>query len=235
MHPSTYDALADAAASYGLLLRGGLHADTADAVPALTSGSSCRTVILIGNAGAAMWPVFQASPEARSGLAHALDAWTRRVVGGLAGRFGGEAVYPFGGPPFHPFIRWAQRAEPVVPSPIGMLVHPDYGLWHAYRGALLFAESLDLPPREARPAPCETCTARPCLTTCPVGAFTAGGYDVAACARHIATPEGADCIEDGCRARRACPAGADYRYAPGQAAWHMRAFAAARNDDTKET
>ena len=24
-------------------------------------------------------------------------------------------------------------------SPLGLLIHPDYGLWHGYRGALLFA------------------------------------------------------------------------------------------------
>jgi hypothetical protein len=29
---------------------------------------------------------------------------------------------------------------------------------------------------------------------------------------------------EGCRARRACPVGRDYRYAPDQAAFHMRPF-----------
>ena len=37
------------------------------------------------------------------------------------------------------------RAEAVAPSPLGILIHPDYGLWHAYRGALAFAERLALP------------------------------------------------------------------------------------------
>src|SRR4030095_137820 len=49
--------------------------------------------------------------------------------------------------------RWAMRAEAVAPSPLGILIHPDYGLWHAYRGALAFAERLALPPRGARPLP----------------------------------------------------------------------------------
>ena len=30
-------------------------------------------------------------------------------------------------------------------SPLGILIHPDWGLWHSYRGALAFRERLDLP------------------------------------------------------------------------------------------
>ena len=32
------------------------------------------------------------------------------------------------------------------------------------------------------------------------------------------------CMDLGCRARDACPVGRDYRYAPGQANFHMQAF-----------
>ena len=28
------------------------------------------------------------------------------------------------------------RAEGLKPSPLGVLVHPDFGLWHGYRGAI---------------------------------------------------------------------------------------------------
>jgi hypothetical protein len=61
-----------------------------------------------------------------------------------------------------------------------------------------------------------------------VAAFTAEGYDVAACAGHIATPAGADCLGEGCRARRACPVGAQHHYPAAQARLHMSAFLAAR-------
>ena len=37
------------------------------------------------------------------------------------------------GPPFLPFLEWAKRSE-VTESPIGLLIHPVYGLWHAYPG-----------------------------------------------------------------------------------------------------
>jgi hypothetical protein len=107
-----------------------------------------------------------------------------------------------------------------------MLIHPDWGLWQGYRGALAFASRLDLPPPDRRPSPCESCAGKPCLTACPVGAFAPGRYDVAACASHVASPAGSDCAGLGCRARRACPIGTAHRQAPPQAAFHMRAFLA---------
>ncbi len=70
---------------------------------------------------------------------------------------------------------------------------------------------------------------RPCLNACPVGAFSVSGYDVAACASHLETDAGADCMDLGCRARRACPVGAEHAYGPEQASFGMRAFLQARN------
>ncbi len=107
-----------------------------------------------------------------------LDRWTRRVVDPIADGLGARAAYPFGEPRW-PFQRWALRAETLHPSPLGILIHDEYGLWHAWRAALLFAERLDLPPRSDAPSPCESCAEKPCLSACPVGAFSRSGYDVA--------------------------------------------------------
>jgi hypothetical protein len=145
-------------------------------------------------------------------------------MGEVAADVGAEVLLPFGGPPYRPFVAWAKRAEPVAESPLGILIHPDYGLWHAYRGALVFAKVIDLPARAVRPRPCDTCVDKPCLQACPVRAFTNPGYDLPTCTGHIATPVGADCLTQGCRARRACPIGREYQYATAQAEWHMRAF-----------
>ena len=142
----------------------------------------------------------------------------------IAAGLGAAAFFPFGGPPYLPFIRWAKRAEPVAESPIGMLIHPDHGLWHAYRGAIGFAERIALPPPDRRPRPCDTCLDRPCLSACPVEAFDGSRYEVERCVTHLSRAAGADCMEEGCRARRACPVGRHARYAPAQAEFHMRAF-----------
>jgi ferredoxin len=217
-------AIANAAAACGLLLRGGFHPEDGVDVPALADGRTPGTLLLVGNAGPAMWRVFSASAEAADGQSHPMDRWSRRVIGALAQCFGARPIFPFEGPPYHPFQRWARRAEPVHVSPLGILIHPDYGLWHAYRGALAFAERLELPAADERPSPCDNCPDKPCLSACPVHAFTSADYDVAACAGHLDSPGGRDCLDRGCLARRACPVGRDYIYEPEQAAFHMDAF-----------
>ena len=175
-------------------------------------------------AGRSGWGVFAASPEARDGLDHPLDRWSRRVIGRLARDLGATPLFPFGGPPFWPFQQWARRAEPVHPSPIGVLIHPRYGLWHSYRGALGLSEALAFPEPSAVPSPCESCSGRWCLCACPVGAYSAAGYDVAACVGHLKSTVWADCMGFGCRARRACPVGAEHAYGAEQANFLMRAF-----------
>ncbi len=205
----------------GLVPRGAMRLDDGERSGAL---AGLRTLVLVGMAGRAGWDAFAASGEARDGAEHPLDRWSRRVIDGLAQNLGAAALYPFGGPPHFPFQRWAQRCEPVHPSPLGLLIHPIYGLWHSYRGALGFAEALDLPAIEATPSPCDSCAAKPCLGACPVGAFVVGGYDVPACVGRLKSAAGADCMERGCRARRACPVGAELVQGADQAAFAMRAF-----------
>ncbi|HLH49112.1 MAG TPA: hypothetical protein VKV96_07215, partial [Roseiarcus sp.] len=121
------------------------------------------SIVLIGMAGRQGWSTFAESPERRDGAPHPLDRWSRRVIDTLASALGGHAFYPFGGPPYWPFQQWAMRAEPLHVSPLGILIHPDYGLWHSYRGALALAEALEIPAAAPRESPCGACAARPCL------------------------------------------------------------------------
>ena len=215
-------------APHGLALRGGFQPGPEDAVPALTGGRACGTILLLGNLGGALWPVFAESPELADGAPHPLDRWTRRILESLAPGFGATALFPFGGPPWLPFQRWAMKADSVTASPLGILIHPDFGLWHAYRGALAFADRLDLPQGVRRPSPCDSCIERPCLSGCPVGAFSPGGYDVAGCRGHVAGVRGTACRGQGCLARLACPIGREHAYPPAQMAFHMAAFLAGR-------
>jgi hypothetical protein len=209
----------------GLVPRGAMRLDASDRRGAL---ADIRAIVLAGMAGRQGWGAFAASAEAGDGMDDPLDRWSRRVIEALARDLGATAFFPFGGPPFWPFQQWARRSEPVHPSPIGLLIHPRYGLWHSYRGALGFGEALDVREPAAAPSPCDSCRDRPCLNACPVGAFSGSGYDVAACAGHLQDAAGADCLGLGCRARRACPVGAEHAYGPEQANFTMRAFLRAR-------
>ncbi|MDP6515495.1 MAG: hypothetical protein QF926_02575 [Alphaproteobacteria bacterium] len=149
------------------------------------------------------------------------------MLGALATDFGATALFPLNKPPL-PFQRWGRRAQACHGSPLGIVIHPEYGLWHAYRGALLFGERLDLPVAEQGSDPWAACDLEPCLTVCPVAAFAPGVYDPSVCASHIDSPAGQDCLDLGCRARRACPVGPGFRYQPAQARFHMTAFLRAR-------
>ena len=206
--------------SAGLTPCGAFHPAAGDGVPALAADAPARTLVLAGNAGPRMW---QAYAAARSEGTLTLDAWSERVLTELALRLEARAVFPFARP-YLPFQRWAMRAAACYPSPLGLLIHPDYGLWHGYRGALLFAAAIELPPPDRRASPCTACAERPCLSACPAGAFDGKAYEVPACVRHLALVPETDCMHGGCLARHACPIGGDYRYAPAQARFHMQAF-----------
>lgn len=215
----------------GLTVRGAFHVEDDDGVPPTGTAGTGRTLILIGNAGSSFWPVFSQSEEYADGRPDPLDRWSERVITGLAQELDATPVFPFGGPPYYPFLSWARRAEDVVSSPIGVLIHPEYGLWHAYRGALVVDQRLeDLPPRPGAPSPCLTCPDQPCLNGCPVNAFGADGFDVDRCVGHLSGPN--DCLDQGCLARNACPAGEPFRYDSEQHSFHLRAFLRARTTRT---
>ncbi len=213
-----YADIAEAAGRAGFLVRGGFSPALEDGVPGI-SADGTETLILLGNAGPAMWRAFSEAPSRSGGL----DRWTKATVSALAQRLGARALFPFDRP-FLPFQRWAKKAENLASSPLGILIHPDYGLWHAYRAALLFAEPIAPPAPQARPSPCASCQEKPCLSACPVAAFTGGRYDIPKCVGHVASLRGGECLAGGCLARRACPVGREYRYEPAQARFHTEAF-----------
>lgn len=218
----SFAAIRDAAEAEGLSLTGWFHPGSEDKAP-----EGAETMLLFGYSGPALWAAFQASREASDGDRHGLDRWSKRIITSLAERFGGEALFPFGGPPYQPFIRWTYAGEPIHQSKLGMSIHPERGLWSGWRGAIALPERLALPDRfhsDPTGAPlCEPCPA-PCLSACPVGAFTAAGYDTVACRAHLNSPEGAPCRAAGCLARRACPVGREYAQSAEQAAFHLDAF-----------
>ena len=77
-----------------------------------------------------------------------LTRWTAgpaRVIGQMARDLGAEAHFPFGGPPYAPFIDWALKSGRTFSSPVGALVHDTVGMMISFRGALHFADEFDIP------------------------------------------------------------------------------------------
>lgn len=203
--------LATAARSAGLRVAGTVALTPDDGLPGQ------RGLALLSPDEPAFWPLFQTSAEAQDNAPNPMDRWSARVVSALATSTGGTAVFPFGGPPHHPFYAWALRSGAVWASPVALLVDATMGLFASFRGAIAYADALPAMPQTN---PCPTCAA-PCATACPVGALTPAGYDVPACRAHLATSAGAAC-RDGCLVRRACPVGT--HRLPAQSRFHMGNF-----------
>lgn len=191
--------------------------------PRMENGRTARSVVLVGNAGGSLWEPFDRWRQGRETVAHPLDTWSKQVINDIAGGLGSAAYFP-SDPPYQPFQRWATMAEGIKASPLGILIHPVFGLWHGYRGAMGFADELAASVTVGD-HPCDSCGAKPCLSSCPVDAIHRDGFDVCACRSHLAGPAGqAGCMTKGCLARDACPVGRDYRYPEGQIRFHMQAL-----------
>ena len=183
------------------------------------------TAVIVGSARNIPTSGFWASFESNRPLdTNPLEKWTTEVLSIIAADLKADVVFPFEGPPFIPVLSWAERAEPVYSSPFGAFIHPELGLWHSYRGVLLFKEKIDLPAIDDAPSPCQTCQDQPCITTCPVNAIKPGDFNVEACVGFLAAKKGDACLQGGCLARRACPIGQEHIYEPAQANFHLNAF-----------
>jgi len=221
---------------YGLLNRGGFNLQDSDLsqLNQLSKKtelkSKTQSLIMVGVAGSEFWPIFQQSKEYTSylnGETDPLDRWSKRIGDEIASEFSGQAVYPFEGPPHYPFIEWAKRCDTLHSSKMGFSIHPEYGLWHAFRFALLLPNSyaeLDTIIRTEPENACATCVDSPCLNSCPVAAYSKAGFDPDSCFQHLQENEKGECRMQGCIARRSCPEGVSYQYESKHAEFHMTAF-----------
>lgn len=209
-----YTTIKAASEARGLCIAAAFHPEPDDLPP-----EGCRTLILLAPHEPGFWARIEKEPCGENPV----DDWSRREVTALANQIDAKPLFPFGGPPYQPFIRWALASGQVWQSPLGLLVHHQQGLFISFRGALAFERDIDLPTQTST-SPCLTCPDQPCKLACPVDAFAQASYDVPSCTSHLATPEGQDCLQSGCLARRACPVGQGWPRNPRQSAHHMRIF-----------
>ncbi len=217
-------ALEEHLAAAGFLCLGGFAPRAGDRVPPLPGGSQPGGLYLIGSTGPGLWPHLISSPEFADGLRDPMDRYTRRFLSTLASQTGFEPVFPFEGPPYHPFQQWAMKCGSFSQSPIGVLAHRTYGVWAGFRAVFLSPDAFeDAAPPDTH-GPCGSCAAKPCLTACPVGAFSIDtGYDVPKCRTHLKSDRTRPCWS-GCLARTSCPVGQEHRPAPETAGFHMESF-----------
>jgi hypothetical protein len=209
----------------GLNLVGTLTPDEYDRlVPEVWSlarvAPASQGVLVVGNAGRALWPLFRASPEARL-RRDPLDRYTERVLREVAGMLPQPASVALyrerRDQQYLPLVRLAERAGFGSPGRVGVLLHPVYGPWISIRG-VLFA-GFRVPFRKPEPFdPCTGCPA-PCAVVCHGQVIGPRGVDVEGCFR-------TKLLERACRAacdaRSACVLGPEHAFAPEQIAHHSR-------------
>jgi len=232
-----------AAAPYGLNLIASIPTASYDRVapPAMRADSidaQARSIVVIGNGGAALWRAFAAHVARNPGWIerdNPLDDFTREAIDGAvtaAARASGArctTVFPFvnGGPTIN-FMEAAKLAGLAGPSIIGVVVHPVYGPWIAFRAAILTSAELDEPGPALGFDPCPSCSARSCISACPAGAVAfPAGWDIPRCLTHRVEAE-EDCAGR-CHARAACVLGPEHLYPDDELAYHqMRSLRAMR-------
>ena len=195
-----------------------------------TRAPHTRTLVVIGNGGGAFWEAFRRHGErgtSPAGQPDPMDAFTRSVVmdavatadldpdGAL------RVAFPFDDRPLAlSFMHLAECAGLGRRSLLGILVHPQFGPWMAFRAALLLPFALEAP----RPAdgfdPCPGCADRPCISACPATAVGPAGWDVPGCIAYRLSGTGDGC-NAGCHARIACVLGPEHRYPPEALAFHQ--------------
>lgn len=218
--------------STGLRVRG-TFLDKSAQFSAAFDDKSPKLWVLIGLVGSESWSAFSGSAEASDGAPHPMDRWSLRLLNECADRTGGLALEA--NDRRIPLQRLASMAEGIGHSPLGLLIHPRYGLWHAYRGALIYPKdhaffngasqvsATEMPLSNT----CDVCVDKPCLNGCPVNAFDSSGFQINNCRDYLQQPAGQHCLSQGCQARGACPVGHDYRYLEPQRRFHIQAFAKA--------
>jgi hypothetical protein len=73
-----------------------------------------KSIALLSPDPTSFWFQFSMSKQAVDGLPDPIDRWSKNTILQIADDVDGLAVFPFEGPPYHPFSTWAQRA--VVPA-----------------------------------------------------------------------------------------------------------------------
>ena len=203
-------------------LKQGLEAAGFVILDAISAGK--RTDIAVGSAGDPFWNAFSTSKEWTEDYEDPIDRYTARQINTLLrADKGEEAIYPFDADAPNFVQLWPATFPKLAASALGPMIHPTYGLWMAARAHIILPQAYFKFDHANSFSPCESCTAKPCLNACPVGAFSASKpYNHLACAAYLR--QNPACFLNGCDARAACPYGQSWQLPTDQAQYHQSRF-----------
>lgn len=107
------------------------------------------------------------------------------------------------------------------PSPLGLGINHQFGLWFAYRAVVSVARPLTVSVQAERTSPCLSCVEKPCVSGCPASAIAFGRHpDLQSCVGYRAEI-GSPCA-DTCLSRLSCPVAAQWQYSQEQLSYFYR-------------
>jgi len=198
------------------------------------AGTGFRQLLLFGNGGGAFWQALRlAGMEGEHPVdCFSVDCVTRYMAEALPGsRY--QVLYP--GAAVIPLQTLGRLAGWHHPSPMMVGINERWGVWFAYRVALLADTELTPTVPWTAPSPCDGCGDRPCVGACPAGALNTGSLHLDRCLIYRRRED--SLCRDTCMARVACPVGAAHRYSDEQIRYHYgrsMAVIAAIGKDGKE-
>jgi len=187
-------------------------------------------VLVVGNYGRQMWDCLPAGWQQQS---HPVDDFTsivmQRVLTAVIGKSGWTLLFPDRSLAIAPVLQDLGRAAGWHnPSPLGNGIHPQHGLWFAYRSVVAIDIDIEVGDRSrltARPvrseSPCVSCANQPCISACPPSALSLGAAPNLAACVNFRTSDQSPCAER-CLARQKCPVGLQSRYADEQIQYFYR-------------
>ena len=179
------------------------------------------TLCMIGHGGQKLWTKLKQPLDVQQ---HPIDHYTMTAVAQFSAKTLQDdnviILYP-SNEIVAPLQRMGRALQLTHQSLLGIDIHAEYGLWFAYRCALLTKAEIPEVLPSPFPSPCEDCQAKPCQTACPAGAVVQTGqeFKLSSCLDYRRTKT-SSCV-DRCLSRLACPVGHEHRYSPEQLRYHM--------------
>jgi epoxyqueuosine reductase QueG len=182
-----------------------------------------RSILVVGSGGGELWTQLldelRADPRRLAEEPHPLDAFVARRVAAADARLGSTPrrwFFASATAELHlDFRALAALAGLGRRSRLGLLLHPEYGVWLGLRAACFLTEAI-APTGPVAGDPCEGCDA-PCVSACPGGAFPGGHWQVDPCAAFHAA---SSACNSSCASRSACVAAPEHRYSADEILYH---------------